>query len=43
MNIQIITLENGFVLLGEGRRYFSRSFEQICETIQAIKNAKINN
>ena len=37
MNISIITLENGFVLFGEGRRFFSRSFKQICETIKAIK------
>lgn len=37
MNITIITLENGYVILGEGRRFFSRSFEQILETIKAIK------
>lgn len=37
MNIKIITLENGYVIFGEGRRFFSHSFEQILDTIRAIK------
>ncbi len=37
MDIQIITLENGYVILGDGRRFFSHSFEQILETIKALK------
>lgn len=37
MNVTILTLENGFVVLGEGRRFYTRSFEQVCETVKAIR------
>lgn len=40
MELNIITLENGYAVLGGGRRFYARTFEQVCETVNAIMKSK---
>ena len=34
MDVEIVFLENGYAIL-KPRRFYSRSFEQICDTVRA--------